>query len=224
MENLKKIIQKELKLQSKTIQLDDIEIKYKKDAIFFLHKNNEVGYLGYTFVSNKFADYDSQLGMYISCRFGKEMKGYISITEVIDRLNLPYGTGANLPNCFFGFTSLYYLSSKIDSCGIVSFSEKENVGKKIREIIEKIKELYLPKVLNFIYHTDNLIDDIIEYPQNYGYPMAYILITCYLNNKAELIENIIEKTKSKKMYDNSPNKIRELKLILAKYFKDKTII
>ncbi|WP_028898024.1 hypothetical protein [Prevotella sp. HUN102] len=64
-----------------------------------------------------------------------------------------------------------------------------------------------------------LIDDIIEYPDNYGYPMAYILAVCYLNNQTELIEEIIKRAKRKKMYDNSSSKIEEIKSKLENYFR-----
>lgn len=220
MNSIKRIIQKELKLQSKSMQFTSIKTVYRKDTLFFLHNNDEIGYLGYTFVSNKFCEYGSQLGLYISCRFGKEMKGKIRLTEAIDKLNLTYKTGANLPNCYFGFTSLYFLSDKFYSKGIVSFFEEDNINQKVKEIIDKIKLLYLPVIDNFINNTDSLIDDIIKYPKNYGYPMASILITCYLNNQTSLIENIITKTKSQNMYDNSSSKVNSLIKKIEKFLEN----
>lgn len=218
MDNLKKAVQKELKLHSTAMQFSDFETMYKKDSITLIKQNNEIGYLGYTFVSSKFADFGDQFGIYVSCRFGNEMKGLLKITEVINNLNLSYKAGAKLPNCFFGFTSLYYLSPKFYSNGTVSFNEKDDIEQKCKEIVEKVSELYLPKVRNFLLNTNNLINDIIEYPENYGYPMAYILTVCYLNNKTDMLEEVVNKAKLKKMYDNSHSKIQEIKLNLERYF------
>lgn len=214
----KKQIQKELKLHIMKMQFNGIETKYKDNSITFISSKDEIGYLGYSFVSGKFADFGSQLGMYISCRFGQEMKGSLRITKLIDNLNLSYKVKAKLPNCYFGFTSLYYQSHNFYSKGTVSFNEKDNVENKCIEIIEKVNELYLPRTQNFISNSMTLIDDIIEYPDNYGYPMAYILAVCYLNHKTELIEETIKRAKRKKMYDNSSSKIEEIKNKLENYF------
>ena len=218
MGSLKKQIQAALKLHSMKMHFYDIETRYKNDSIIFISQKSEIGYLGYTFVSSKFAEFGSQLGMYISCRFGQEMKNSLAIIRLIDNLNLSYKAGAKLPNCYFGFTSLYYQSRKFYLQGTVSFKEKDNIEGKCMEIAEKVNALYSSKVQNFISHSIDLIDDIIEYPDNYGYPMAYILAVCYLNNKTELIEYTIKKAKQKRMYDNSSRRIEEIKHKLESYF------
>lgn len=146
------------------------------------------------------------------------MKNSLAITRLIDNLNLSYKAGAKLPNCYFGFTSLYYQSHKFYSKGTVSFEEKDDIEDKCMEITEKVNALYPAIIQNFISHSIGLIDDIIEYPDNYGYPMAYILAVCYLNNRIELIEEVVNKAKRKKMYDNSSSRIEEIKNKLESYF------
>ena len=158
------------------------------------------------------------MGMYISCRFGQEMKNSLAIIRLVDSLNLSYKAGAKLPNCYFGFTSLCYQSHKFYLQGTASFKEKDSIEDKCMEITERVNALYSSKVQNFISHSIGLIDDIIEYPDNYGYPMAYILAVCYLNNKTELIESTIRKSKSKRMYDNSSTRIEEIKRKLESCF------
>ena len=218
MGGLKKQIQVALKLHSMKIYFYDIETRYKNDSIIFVSQKSEIGYLGYTFVSSKFAEFGSQLGMYISCRFGQEMKNSLAIIRLVDSLKLSYKAGAKFPNCYFGFTSLYYQSRKFYSQGTASFKEEDNIEDKCMEVAEKVNALYLSKVQNFISHSIDLIDDIIEYPDNYGYPMAYILAVCYLNNKTELIEYAIRKARQKRMYDNSSTRIEEIKRKLESYF------
>ncbi len=218
MGSLKKQIQAALKLHSAKIYFHDIETRYKNDSIIFVSQKSEIGYLGYTFVSSKFAEFGSQLGMYISCRFGQEMKNSLAIIRLVDGLNLSYKAGAKLPNCYFGFTSLYYQSHKFYLQGTASFKEEGDIEDKCMEIAERVNALYSSKVQNFISHSIDLIDDIIEYPDNYGYPMAYILAVCYLNNKTELIESTIRKAKLKRMYDNSSSRIDEIKRKLESYF------
>ena len=112
----------------------------------------------------------------------------------------------------------HYIINLINLQGTASFKEKDNIEDKCMEIAEKVNALYSSKVQNFISHSIDLIDDIIEYPDNYGYPMAYILAVCYLNNKTELIEYTIKKAKQKRMYDNSSSRIEEIKHKLESYF------
>ena len=95
MGSLKKQIQAALKLHSMKMHFYDIETRYKNDSIIFISQKSEIGCLGYTFVSSKFAEFGSQLGMYISCRFGQEMKNSLAIIRLIDNLNLSYKAGQN---------------------------------------------------------------------------------------------------------------------------------
>ena len=194
-----------------------IEVTYKNDSIVFIQEEKDIGYIGTTFVSGKFSDFGSRLGLFVSCRFGEEMSGTCRITEVVRQLELSYKSKSILPDSFFGFTSLSYLSCSFFN-GTASFYEHEDILEKCKDISSRIQSLYLPKALNFIHHNDDLIEDIIRAPENYAYPMAYILTTCYLNNKQEDIEAILLRAKTKKMHDNKQSKIQEVRLKLDRHF------
>ena len=199
------------------VNFSNIEVRYKHDGIVFLRQGNkEVGYIGVAFVSNKFSDFGSQFGLFVSCRFGEEMYDCI-VAEVVKQLNLSYKPMPMLPNSSFGFTSLNYLSDNFFN-GVASFYEHENLMEKCKEISDRIQILYLPKAVNFVRCNDDLIEDIIRDPQNYAYPMAYIMTTCYLNSKHDDIESILAGLKKRHIYDNTQSKIKEIRSKLDKYF------
>lgn len=218
MNDLKKIFKRELKKLSSKLDFGGIITKYKQDMIVFLNQECEVGYLGYTFVSSKYTDYNSPFGLYLSCRFGLEMDGMTSMTKITRDLNLSFPPMAKLPQCYFGFTSLYFLHSKFFSNGTFSFYYDDDISAKCLELTQKIKDTYFIYVYNFVNATTELIDNILEYPNNYGYPLTYILIQYYLNRNYDDVNRIIKLAREKNLYDSTPNKVSEIIRKLNTYF------
>ena len=127
MNEVKKIVKAELKKQSVNFAFGNIISKYKRESIVFLDSNSEVGYIGYTFVSSKYADYNSLFGIFLSCRFGLEMSGTTELTKIIEKLKLSFPPMAKLPQCYFGFTSLYFSPLKFYNNGTISFYENDDI-------------------------------------------------------------------------------------------------
>ncbi len=182
MNEVKKLVKAELKKHSANFAFGNIVSKYKKESIVFLDRNYEAGYMGYTFVSSKYADYNSLFGIFLSCRFGLEMPGVTQITEIIKELKLSFPPTAKLPQCYFGFTSLYFSPSKFYNNGTVSFYKNDDILNKCTELTQTVDAVFIPYIYNFINVTPALIADILKYPYNYGYPLTYILIQCILND------------------------------------------
>ena len=218
MNEVKKIVKAELKKQSVNFAFGNIISKYKRESIVFLDSNSEVGYIGYTFVSSKYADYNSLFGIFLSCRFGLEMSGTTELTKIIEKLKLSFPPMAKLPQCYFGFTSLYFSPLKFYNNGTISFYENDDIVNKCIELTQNVNDIFIPYIYNFINVTPALTNDILEYPYNYGYPLTCILIQCILNHNYSDIPYLVKLAREKKMYDSTSNKINEIIERLNKYF------
>ena len=60
----------------------------------------------------------------------------------------------------------------------------------------KINEIYIPRIVRFLYGNLDLLNDILEYPHNFGYPLATALAVCKLNDRTDLFSTILERSKS----------------------------
>lgn len=201
---LKSNVKKALKESHQKLVFTNIDVKYKADGYDFMLDGAVVGRLGYAFVSSKFAEFGASFGAY--CVTAIED---VNVTSILKKLNLTYPNYFHSKH-FFGFSSLHFLKNKFYKAGTVSFYENDNVEEKCNEIIDRVNKLYVPKIQHFIDGHLNLIDDILDTPENYGFPMAYALIACYVNDRKDMVADVIKKGKQRKLYDSSQNKIDEI--------------
>jgi len=201
---IKKTVKKKLREFSMKEILLANKLKYVSDGFDIIDNSLKIGRLGYAFVSSKFAEYGSSVGMYVvfSLTDGK-------LISVVNNLNLSYSNYFH-NNHNFSFTSLSYLPNLFFKNGTVSFFENENIDEKCNLIVKKVQNLYLSKIQDFINSDIKTIDDILEAPKNYGRPVAFALIVCYLNNRLDMIDDVIKRVKIKKLYDSSQDKIDEI--------------
>lgn len=68
-------------------------------------------------------------------------------------------------------------------------------------IYEKIKDIYLPRIMNIININTDLVNDIIQFPQYYAYPFLTILYV-EVKNKNNIIEKNKELIFNKKIIGN----------------------
>lgn len=200
----KKLVKQALKKASANLILTNIETKYKSDSLDMISDKVVIGTLGYAIVSNKFAEYGATLGVYFVCVLNDG-----KLTTLLKQLGLSFKNYFHL-NHFFGFTSLAYLPHKFFKNGTISFYENDILDTKCAALVNKINELYSPKILNFITGNLQVIDDIFESPENYGFPLTYALIVCYINDRKDLVSIIVQRAKSKKWYDATQVRIDEI--------------
>ena len=83
------------------------------------------------------------------------------------------------------------------------FYSTDDLEKRIEDFILPIKNDILPRIDNFLNHKMKLINDIVDCQNYYKYPFATMLITLYLNNKADenSINEIYELANKHKLYD-----------------------
>lgn len=113
MNEVKKIVKAELKKQSVNFAFGNIISKYKRESIVFLDSNSEVGYIGYTFVSSKYADYNSLFGIFLSCRFGLEMSGTTELTKIIEKLKVVLSSNGQITTVLFWLYLTLFFTFKI---------------------------------------------------------------------------------------------------------------
>ena len=98
------------------------------------------------------------------------------------------------------------------------FYPNDDIEKKVEEMMNKIQNLYFSKINNYINILPDLSKDVLEYSTNYAYPLASIVISKFLNNNIEDLEETIEIAKSKKIYDAKRFYIDEIKEKVVSYF------
>jgi hypothetical protein len=64
------------------------------------------------------------------------------------------------------------------------------------------------KIVHVLLHQMSAIDDILENPGDYSYPMTTILVICWLNDQP--YEAAIEKARGKKLFDGAPQRVEEV--------------
>ncbi|RFM25646.1 hypothetical protein [Deminuibacter soli] len=115
---------------------------------------------------------------------------------------------------YFSFSSLNFRKERFqEKDGHISFYATDNVDEKCSRVIESANKLYMPVVQRFLDADIALVDDIVDYSFNYGYPLIFALISYYLNNQEAAVPDLLKKAKEKKLPLVSPrlmNRIPEL--------------
>lgn len=200
-----------IKEKLNNLQISVLEKETTLSGCKLLLNKNEIGGLQLAYVSSKVAGWGSLFGVYAECWVsGGE------ISSIIEQLELSYPKFGQMEYYFshasVSETDKIPLSRRFDRQGIVTISENVNLDEKCNYIIEKLNTIYIPKILNFTLGNMEVIDDIVESPMDYAYPMASIIVTCFLNRKMDNVEQIIKEVKSKKnkLYDAGNERIKEV--------------
>lgn len=196
MNDFKKEIIKNLKKSWQKIVIDDIDTKYRSNGLDLLKNNYNVGRLGIALVTKKFAEPKALFGGYVVSNISEG-----AIVSYLNQLRLSYKSFFHEKH-YFGFSSLYYKSNLFFDEGTFSFYEEDNLEKKCEDIILNIKKLYITVIDNFVNCKIATIQDVFDCPKNYGRPTATLLAVCLINNKPEMIDELVQRARKKKLYDS----------------------
>ena len=204
--DVKKKVKDIIKEKSKELGFPGFQKKITSSGCKIYMDNLEIGDIALEYVSSKFSEHGSLFGVYAGCRAvgGK-------LASILEKMELSYPRFGDMPG-YFSQTSLNERVNNFgeDRGGHVSFFEKDDLEEKCSKIIEKLNSIYVPRVMNFALGKIEVIDDILESPMDYAYPMASIIVACYLNDKKELVEQSIKNAKSKKLYDAGSSRVQEI--------------
>lgn len=210
---LKKRVKELIKEKARDLDFPEFEKKISLNGCKIYEDKKEIGLLDLAYVTSKSSEYGSLFGVYAQCivNGGK-------VASVLERLALSYPKFGQMPG-YFTTTSL---SEKVkrfgEQGGIISFYEKDDIEEKCSKIIQKLNSIYVPKINNFILGKIEVVDDIITSPMDYAYPMASIVVACYLNDKKEMLDEVIKTAKSKKLYDAGSKRVEEVLERVEGYF------
>lgn len=209
MENkqLKKEVQQLVKKYSlDIICIDGLSCKFKsagfQSLIFMNQQKKELGWLQYSYVSNRFSEVGSVFGFSVCEGFRmnefsiRDIPEQFKLLRLLTECDLSYKNRCIVSDCYFGFSSLNTLREYFYNKGTVSIFENDNVDEKIKQVVVKISEIYLPRIVRFLYGNLDLLKDILEYPHNFGYPLATALAVCKLHDRTDLFSTILERSKS----------------------------
>ena len=140
-----------------------------------------------------------------------------AIWEILNKLDLTYRKAG-----FYNDYIFWQLSSNLTNHAIfrdfgrVSFYPHDNIEEKASELFSNLEQYFLQKTLNAITAKMSVIDDILESPERYLYPLTTTIIACYLNNISkddteEFVNRILRnKPRKVKYIDASPERIAEV--------------
>ena len=208
MENiqLKKEVQQLAKKYSlDIIHIDGLNCKFKAagfQSLIFMNQKTELGELQYSYVSNRFSEVGSAFGFSVGGWFRlnqftiEDVPEQFKLLKLLIGCNLSYKNMCTVNNSYYGFNSLNTLREHFYNKGTVSIFEDDDIDEKIKQVVIKINEIYVSRILRFLYGNLDLLDDIFENPRNFGYPLATALIVCKLNNREDLFNDIVERGKN----------------------------
>lgn len=211
---LEKLIKREVKENSKSLFLDNHNIKVNNSGGKILLQKEEVGKFNFIYSKGKFIEYGAILGLKIDIYIEKS-----PIDRIIEKLELSFPKSIFCKHFYMSINSFDFQKEYFYKNGKVVFYPKDNFEEKIKEMINKIRELYFSKVNNYLNHLPILKDDILEHSKNYAYPLTSIIVNEYLNGNTNLknIDDIIKVGKSRKLYDAKDKFIHEVKEKLIKF-------
>lgn len=198
---------KALKKKIEVLCLEGFVCEFKKDILSIISNGEVIASLYFRRLTGKHIRYGAVLTIAIE---GVVISG--SIMSVIKKLNLSY---FKLDDPFVnGILHLYSGTLSKKACfkdlGAVSFYLHEDVDSKLSEFLTQVSENILLPMQDVILCKLNSIEHILEYPSSYSYPVTFIIIICFLNNRMDLVPMLLEKCKVKKLKDYSDSKIKEL--------------
>lgn len=168
--------------------ISDLRKQFEGELQSYLKKNLTVGD-NVKFLKSEIAikkTKDNSASGYIGFRFLNNAKGYI----------LYAGVGTPELNGFFDSVSPPYRSNRPEGVvyamntsmetGFKSFSQNlggtvdlpKNADERLKAcewIYQKVKDIYLPRVINLIELNSKAIDDVLLFPDYYAYPFLTIL-------------------------------------------------
>lgn len=204
-------------IKEKFIDLDLMEFDKKvtfSGCKVYMDKE-EIGTLDLSYVTSTASGFGSLFGVYAGCRV---IGGKIAL--VIDQMGLSYQRYRQMPG-YLSTTSLNEKFKKFgEKGGIIPFYEKDDLDEKCSNLINKLNTIFIPKFTNFALGEMEAIDDILESSTDYAYPMASIIVTCYLNDKKDLLEEMKKSHKTKKLYDSGRDKVEEILAKAENYFSN----
>jgi len=204
----KKEVQQLVKKYSlEIIHINGLNCKFKAagfQSLIFMNKKKELGELQYSYVSNRFSDIGSLFGFSVGVTFRKneffedDVPEQFQLLKLLTGWDLSYENRCIASDCFFGFSSLNTLSKDFYNKGRVSFFENDLLDEKVKQIVSLVNTIYVPRIERFLFGKIELLDDIFEYPYNFGYPLATALAVCKLNNREDLFCEIIKRSENHK--------------------------
>ena len=198
-----KEIKKAIKENLPKLELDSLNYKYVKDQVIFYEGEEQTGYLAFQFLTGKHIPYGAKAAFYVHAR----LQGGIVWQTLLD-LGLSF---RGRPDEYLFFVTSTDLSDKkkvFKNFGKVAFFEGDNIAEKIGEMTEAVVGYFSRKIVHVLLHQMEAIDDILENPGDYSYPMTTILVICWLNDQP--FEPAIEKAKGKKLFDGASQRVEEV--------------
>lgn len=203
--DIKKKVKELIKEKSSSISINELEMKITLNGCKVYKNKTEIGTIDLSYVSSTASGFGSLFGVYAGCRV---IGG--NIVSVLEKMELSFPRFREMPG-YFSTTSLSEKFKKFgERGGIIPFYEKDNLDEKCAVIIQKINSFYVPRFENFALGKVEVIEDILESPMDYAYPMASIIVACYLNDNKELVEQSIKNSKSKKLHDAGSSRVQEV--------------
>ena len=202
---LKKETQNLIKKYSlELIHIDGLKCKFKGSgfqSLIFMNKKTELGWLQYSYVTNRMSKIGSVFGFYISTGFRinnfstDDVPDQFKLLKLLTKMNLSYSNVCISSKCYHGLNSLNTLRKNFYDDGHVSIFENDELPEKLKNAVTFVNTIYVSRIIRFLRGDIELLDDIFEKPNNFGYPLATALAVCKLNNKEDLFGNILEKGK-----------------------------
>jgi hypothetical protein len=202
---IKKEVQQLVKKYSlDIIHIDGLNCKFKGagfQSIIFMNQKKELGWLQYSYCSSRFSAIDSVFGFNVTAGFRigefstEDVPEQFRLLKLLAEWGLSYESRCIALKCYYGFNSGNTLKKDFYDDGTVSIFANDDIEKKVKEIVTKVYNMYVPRIVRFLYGKIELLEDIFEYPYNFGYPVATALAVCKLNNRDDLFSEIIERSK-----------------------------
>ena len=203
---LKKEVQKLTKKYSlEIIHIDGLNCKFKGagfQSVIFMNQKTELGQLQFSYITNRISEIGSAFGFSVGTGFridefsAEDVPEQFKLLKLLKEWNLSYKNRCIWSNAYYGFGSLNTLAKDFYNNGRVSIFADDDIDEKIKQVVTLINTIYVPRIVRFLYGNIELLDDIFEYPFNFGYPLATALAICKLNNREDLISDIIERSKN----------------------------
>jgi hypothetical protein len=206
-QQLKSEVQKLTKKYSlDIIHIDGLNCKFKgagfQSLIFENRQKKELGWLQYSYVSDRFSQIGSAFGFSIGMGFrinkfyAEDIPEQFRLLKLLTECDFTYKNRCICSDCYYGFGTLDTLNKDFYDNGIVSVYETDDIEEKIKQVVVKVNEIYVSRILRFLYGNLDLLNDVYECPHNFGYQLATALAVCKLNNREDLYKDTIERCKN----------------------------
>mgnify|MGYP007059453846 CR=1 FL=1 len=201
----KKQFQKLMKSQSIHLETPGIEKKINLKETKFLLDRTEIGFLRLEYVSSRFSEYGALFGFYAICL----MNGR-KIAKILNQLRLSFPPQLRLQSYYVKNSLSEKFCSFGDKQGKISIYEKDDLNQRCSEVISQLNKSYMQKICNFALGSFDVVEDILETPESYAYPMASIVIAHCLNGHKSNLKDILHSDKARSLYDGKGVRLSEI--------------